>query len=209
MSSQILGGNAQEWVNRGARERAFARFSGSAFLASAIFNVVLVGALCYVASLPREVPYWLSQTHSGAYENWPAAAPNDAGTRYMIACWLADWRIANNDPHSLSFRRTAALIARGSGDEVARQVRAHDQEVLDGGLVVTPTVRTMDCSGYECAADWDETVKGASGPTTRFFHADITIGFDSANTNLRNDPLLNPFGLYVKSLRIAEMPHAR
>ncbi len=33
----------------------------------------------------------------------------------------------------------------------------------------------------------------------------VTVGFDDPHVALHNDPLTNPFGMYVKTLRVVEI----
>ncbi|MGP6190435.1 MAG: hypothetical protein ACLPSH_10230 [Vulcanimicrobiaceae bacterium] len=211
MASQLIGGGRnQEWVNRGARERAFTRFAGTGFfvlLGALVFETAL---FAYVASLPREKAVIIAEQRDGSYAPYSEAqAPDEGGKIKLLADWVASWRLGSSDPKSLSAIQTAALIPTGLGaGDVAREVRDYNQQVADGGLTVTPIVRSAvgSGSGFDYEVDEDETVAvPLKAPTQRALRIYVTIAFDDARVNLHNDALMNPYGMYVKSLRVVEV----
>jgi type IV secretory pathway TrbF-like protein len=211
MAAILIGGNAnQEWVNRGARERAFTRFAASGFFALLVVVIFETAALVYVGSLPREKAVIVAEQRDGSYAPYAAdVTPDQAGKVKLIADWFASYRLASTDPTSFAARQTAALIV--AGGDVAKQVHDYNQSVVDTGSRVAPVVRSVEGSGFEYQIDWDETivVPGASTRTQHAMRAYVTIAFQDALVNLHNDPLTNPYGLYVKSLRVVEVSAAK
>ncbi len=204
MSSLLLGGNRnQEWINRGATERAAARFSRGGFFASMTLNLILVVAIAYVASLPREKAVVIAEQRDGSYAPYGVQAQDERGEQRLLADWFADWRLGSTDPNSMQAQQTAALILPSS--DVARQVQAYNQDVASRDLSVAPNVRSVVCAGFDCVVDWDETVTDGVTKTPHALRGYVTIAFADAKVALHNDGLLNPFGMYVPSLRVVEV----
>lgn len=202
----ITGKGDQKWVNRSAREREFSRTAGAFAFASLALNIILVAAIIYVAALPREKAVVIAQQRDGSYAPYSeAGTPDEAGKKKLLADWVADWRVGLTDPTSLAARQTAALVSNRPGSDVATQVRDYNQQVADGSLTVVPTVRSVTCSGADCEMDWDETVTSGTKVSQHAMRAYATIGFDDANLNLHDDPLTNPYGMYLQKLRVVEI----
>jgi len=201
----LLGGQRnQDWINRGARERAFTRFAAAGFFALLGVVVFETAALVYVGSLPREKAVVVAQQRDGSYQPYAEnVTPNQAGIMMLLGNWVAAWRLGSNDARSLPARQVAALIP-GPGD-VLDQVKAYNQSIADGGFRVAPIVRPPTCSAFECEVDWDETVSSADRRFAHSMRAYVTVGFDDPHVALHNDPLTNPFGMYIKTLRVAEI----
>jgi hypothetical protein len=205
----LIGGKkTQDWVNRGARDRAFARFTGTGFFALLIALIFSVAGNVYLGSLPREKGIPFAEHRDGSYAPYETQGPDVLGEQHLLADWVAGWRLGSNDPQSLQARQVAALLLPSGSDDVVRQVQAYNQQLADRHLTVAPSVRYVNCSSYECKMDWDETVTEGLMRSQHAMRAYVTIAFDDSHVNLHNDPLMNPYGMYIRNLRVVEVGRA-
>jgi hypothetical protein len=211
MASLLIGGSKdQEWINRGARDRAEARYAKTisfALLVALIF--ALVGDF-YLGSLPRERAVPIVEQRDGSWMPYSTQAPDILGEQHLLADWVAGWRLGSSDPQSLQARQVAALLLPPSGgsNDVVTEVQSYNQQLADRHLTVAPTVRYVNCSGYDCEMDWDETVTDGLRSSQHAMRAYVTIAFDDAHVNLHNDPLMNPYGMVLRTLRVVEVGRA-
>lgn len=204
MASVLRGGRDQEWINRGARDRADARFAKMLAAGAVALAFFLAIACVYFASLPHEVPVYLGKLASGAFVPYVSQAPDATEEQHLAAEWVGDWRLGLSTPQSQSARQVAALIG---SDAVASQVRDYYQQVADGGWTVVPTISSVVCAADECQVDWSETYASTGKQTMqRWMVAHLTIGFDDGHVLLHENPLTNPHGMFVKVLRVFEVP---
>ena len=209
MDSIIGGKQNQPWVSRGALDRNSAKIAwGVAFVFGAL-AAVLIGALAYVASLPREVPVIIAQQRDGSYAPYAQnLTPDAAGEKLLVANWFGAFRLGDRNVKSYAARQTAALVPAGDGapDEAAQVVRSYNEQIAESGAKVVPTIRDVSCVNRECQVDWDEAVTLPKGETTQHaMRAWVSIAYDQARQSLHNDPLTNPYGLYLTKIRIVEV----
>lgn len=208
MATLIGGQRDQPWINRGAKDRAFASFSGTVAVIALVIVVFLLGILGYVASLPREVPVIVAEQRDGSYAPYAnATAPDDAAKRKALADWIGAWRLGCNDPTLLCAREVSQLVLNEPNSPVAAQVRDYNQSVADGRLAVNPIVRSVTGSGTDFAVDWDEHVTQARSTmhVERAMRAYLSVAYNQNLVALHADPLLNPYGMYVRELRVVEI----
>jgi type IV secretory pathway TrbF-like protein len=196
----------QAYLNRGALDRAAARFSSAGFFASLGLNFFLAAGLVYVGSLPREKPVVLVQHDNGTYTAFTEnATPNDVGIVQLLSHWFVAFRIGSTDARSMGAQQVAALIP-SSGD-VKNQVSEYNQALADSKATVSPNIRSIQSiagSPFEYEIDFDETVTAG---TTREVHsmvAYVTIAFDDSHANLHS-ALLNPYGLWIQKLHVSQI----
>jgi type IV secretory pathway TrbF-like protein len=205
----MIGGNRdQQWINRGAKDRAFAAFSGTIAVIALAIVIFVLGILGYVASLPREVPVIIAEHRDGSYAPYATAiAPDDGAKKKALADWIGAWRLGCNDPTLLCAREVSQMILSDPTTTVATQVRDYNQSVADGRLDVNPVVRSVSGAGTDFVVDWDERVTQARSTLNveRAMRAYITIGLSQRLVALHADPLLNPYGMYVRDLRVVEI----
>ena len=81
MAATLIGGHDnQNWINRGARERAFTRFASTGFFALLVVVIFETAALVYVGSLPREKAVIVAEQRDGSYAPYMAeVVPDQAG----------------------------------------------------------------------------------------------------------------------------------
>lgn len=207
MSATLIGGRRnQPYINRGALDRLAARFAGGAFFGSLGLNFFLAAGLAYVGSLPREKPVVLVQHDNGAYTSFTEnVAPSEVGNVRLLSDWFAAFRLGSNDPQSMSARQVAVLIP-GTGD-VKQQVIDYNQSIADSHAVVSPTIRSVRSvagSPFQYEIDEDEVVATQASRVTHSVVAYVTVAFDDARANL-HDPLLNPYGMYIEKVQIAQL----
>ena len=214
MDSIIGGKQNQPWVSRGALDRENAK---TAWIVAGVFGSLLslsVAGNVYGLTVPHEVPVIIAQQRDGSYAPYAQnLTPDVAGAQKLLADWFGAFRLGDNDPKSFPARQTAALVPDGEGapDGAAQAVKAYNQQVSDSGAKVSPTIRNVTCPDKECVVDWDETVTLPAGETTQHaMRAWVTIAYDQRRQLLHNDPLTNPYGLYIATPpRIVEVSHAR
>jgi type IV secretory pathway TrbF-like protein len=205
----MIGGNRdQPWIARGAKDRAFASFAGTIAVIALVIIIFMLGILGYVASLPREVPVIVAEQRDGSYAPYASAIAPDAGARRKrLADWVGAWRLGCNDPTKLCAREVSQLVLNDPNSSVAALVRAYNQSIADGRFAVNPIVRSVSGSGTDYAVDWDEHVmqERSTLHLDRAMRAYITIGFSANLVALHGDALLNPYGMYVRDLRVIEI----
>jgi type IV secretory pathway TrbF-like protein len=205
----LIGGNRdQPWINRGAKDRAFASFSGTIAVIALAIVVFLLGILGCVASLPREVPVIVAEQRDGSYAPYANAIAPDAGAkRKALADWVGAWRLGCNNSTLLCAREVSQMVISDASSTVAAQVREYNQSVADGRLVVNPIVRSVSGSGTDFVVDWDEhvTQQRSTMHVERAMRAFVTVAYSQNLVALHVDPLLNPYGMYVRDLRVVEI----
>lgn len=208
MATLIGGKRDQPWINRGAKDRAFASFSGTIAVIALAIVLYLLGILGYVASLPREVPVIVAEQRDGSYASYANAIAPDAGAKKKaLADWIGAWRLGCNDPALLCAREVGQMVLNDSNTTVAVQVRDYNQSVADGRLMVNPVVRSVNGSGTDFQVDWDERITQPRSTlhVERAMRAYITVAFSQNLVALHADELLNPYGMYVRDLRVIEI----
>ncbi len=207
MNATLLGeGRNQAYLNRGAQDRANARLLGRALMLSLAVNFGSLAVFAYLGSLPKQTPQIIVQHDNGAYTEFaPNATPNDAGNVLLLSHWFGAFRLGCNDPRAMCAGQVAALIP-GTGD-VKQQVTDYNQQVADARATVSPdvlSVHSVKGTPFEYEIDENEMVTTDATHFTRSLVAYVTIAFDDQRANL-HDPLMNPFGLYVQSMRVAQI----
>ena len=205
----LIGGNRdQPWINRGAKDRAFASFSGTIAVIALAIVVFLLGILGYVASLPREVPVIVAEQRDGSYAPYANVITPDGGAkRKALADWIGAWRLGCNDPTQLCAREVSQMVLNDPNTTVAVQVRDYNQSVVDSRLTVNPIVRSVRESGLDFVVDWDEhvTQQRSTLHVERAMRAFVAVAYSQNLIALHADPLLNPYGMYVRDLRVVEI----
>ena len=99
------------------------------------------------------------------------------------------------------------MVVKDPNTTVAVQVRDYNQSVADGRLMVNPVVRSVNGSGKDFQVDWDEriTQPRSTMHVERAMRAYITVAFSQDLVALHADALLNPYGMYVRDLRVIEI----
>lgn len=169
-------------------------------------NFGLLAVAAYLGSLPKQTPQVIVQHDNGAYTAFtPNATPNDAGNIMLLSHWFGAFRVGCNDPRGMCARQVAALIP-GTGD-VKQQVTDYNQQIADARATVSPdvlSVHNVQGTPFEYEIDENETVTTDATHFTRSLVTYVTIAFDDQRANL-HDPLMNPFGLYIQSMRVAQI----
>ena len=211
MTTDITGGRNQPWISRDGLQRAFTRHAATVAASSLGLSFFLAGSLAYVGSLPREVPVYLVERVDGSivpYQNMVTA--DDAVRKHLIVSFLSAWRLGCNDPATMCARQTSALVSSATGDPVAKVVREYNQSVADQKVRVTPSISSVTGSGSDWVADWTETATNSSGGhVERVMRAIVTLESAPGYVSMRDASLMNPFGIYLKDLRVIESGEAK
>jgi type IV secretory pathway TrbF-like protein len=204
MTTDIAGRRGQRTISRDALQRWVTWLAiGIAGIATSGW-IFTTGALAYVASLPRDVPYILRDNNGVLDPIERAITPDDADTTKLLEDWFGAWRQGCNDPLSLCFQQTQALVPSTAGDPIAKIVHDYNQSVADGHWRVTPSNMRITGSGTAWTVDWNERAENDSGAhVERVMRAIVTTGQGPEYVSLRS-ALVNPWGVGLKDLRIIE-----
>jgi type IV secretory pathway TrbF-like protein len=99
------------------------------------------------------------------------------------------------------------MVLSEPNSSVAAQIQAYNQSVAEARLTVNPVVRYVSGGATDYQVDWDEEVDQprAALRTQHAMRAYVTVAFDQNLVALHADPLLNPYGMYVRDLRVVEI----
>jgi hypothetical protein len=206
-ATTIAGSTPPAYIDRAAQAYEDKTAWRNVAQVTSITTILAVMASFYFAHLPREVPVLVPVTADGAYMTpIRTTTPDEAGKEKMLHDWIGDCRVGG-DPQSLPMRQCRQLIpSTPQGTAVAQVVAEHNQLVASQGMRVSVTIRsfTPSAAGYEIGWDESLTAAGSGVTTTHAMIAFVSIGFAQQNGLLHGDPWMNPFGMYVTSLRIID-----
>jgi type IV secretory pathway TrbF-like protein len=206
--TRLAGGTLPMWMHRGAEDRLDKRWWRNIACIESVTTLCSVLACIYFANLPRQVAVPFLITPDG---HWSAAVITEtvkvASEKASLTDWITGCRSGDPDPYSMAAQHCSALLDVHASKTVADAVHEYNDQMASSGM--RPTVFVHDVAPSNDTRTlwritWDERhIRSGGVMKLHAMWADVTVARSEAKSVL-HDPLLNPYGLYVTSVRVVD-----
>lgn len=177
----------------------------AAFGAIGIAAIAVCG-VAYIGAQSKIVPFVVTLDHMGDPLEVAAPVSSSAVTQRImeaqISSWIWNWRSLLASP--VAQRELLAKVYAMSSKQVGSELNGWYKKAWteNAGYVVSPHITSLlPISKGTYQITWTETryLSGKAG-TQRSYKANVTVGIDQKLINTRTASMLNPLGIYIKSL---------
>jgi type IV secretion system protein VirB5 len=176
-----------------------------AFAAIGIAAIAVCG-VAYIGAQSKIVPFVVTLDHMGDPLEVAAPVAGNAVTQRImesqISSWIWNWRSMLASP--VAQKELLAKVYAMSSKQVAAELNGWYKKAwtTNAGYVVSPHITSLlPISKGTYQITWTETrYLSGKGGKQRDYKANVTVGVDQKLINTRTASMLNPLGIYIKSL---------
>lgn len=196
----------REWDDRQGDALARAHnWKLMAFGAIAVAGIAVAG-IAYIGAQSKIQPYVVAIDKMGnpiaMAQPVTGGAINQRIIEAQIAAWVWNWRSMLSDP--VAQKQLLAQVYAMASTQTAAEIDPWYKKswTADSGYVVSPHITSiLPISKDTYQVNWVETKyqNGQSDGTTSY-KANVTVGIDKKIASTAQTSMLNPLGIYVKSI---------
>lgn len=196
----------REWDDRQGDALARAHnWKMMAFSAIAVAGIAVFGAI-YIGAQSKIQPYVVAIDKMGnpiaMAQPVTGGAINQRIIEAQVASWVWNWRSMLSDP--VAQKQLLAQVYAMASTQTAAEINPWYKRswTADAGYVVSPHITSiLPISKSTYQVNWTETkYKDGQSDGTTAYKANVTVGIDKKIASTAQASMLNPLGIYVKSI---------
>ncbi len=196
----------REWDDRQGDALARAHnWKLTAFGAIAVAGLAVAG-ITYIGAQSKIQPYIVAIDKMGnpiAMAQPVAGGPvNQRIIEAQVASWVWDWRSMLSDP--LAQKHLLAQVYAIASTQTAVELNPWYKKnwIADAGFIISPHISSiLPVSKNTYQVNWNETkYKDGQSDGTTYFKGNVSVGIDKKIASTAQASMLNPLGIYVKSV---------
>ncbi|BDB13981.1 VirB8/TrbF family protein [Acidithiobacillus ferrooxidans] len=196
----------REWDDRQGDALARAHnWKMMAFSAIAVAGIAVFGAI-YIGAQSKIQPYVVAIDKMGnpiaMAQPVTGGAINQRIIEAQVASWVWNWRSMLSDP--VAQKQLLAQVYAMASTQTAAEINPWYKRswTADAGYVVSPHITSiLPVSKNTYQVNWTETkYKDGQSDGTTSYKGNVTVGIDKKIASTAQASMLNPLGIYVKSI---------